>query len=220
MSLPSSSEYDCICLKGGKERWPPLVSGMIQWGLILPWTACHTWSTGSLCGPSVATCGAAACQGGRKPCHTLCTDKSSLNGNCVRASWPGIADHRTVELIQKGDLCGKTVSEILSKKKKGKKDSHLLWLQNKFIWTADILVTLSITGIAFAYFETALHFLKHSTFWGFSFKKILTRVHSEIQAPGKKYSVCNRSHRWGFKPVQHLTWIKSGKRFLQVGQVK
>lgn len=121
----------------------------------------------------------------------------------------------------KKEICVvKQSQKFLAKKKKGKKDSHLLWLQNKFIWTADILVTLSITGIAFAYFETALHFLKHSTFWGFSFKKILTRVHSEIQAPGKKYSVCNRSHRWGFKPVQHLTWIKSGKRFLQVGQVK
>lgn len=193
---------------------------MIQWGLILPWTACHTWSTGSLCGPSVATCGAAACQGGRKPCHTLCTDKSSLNGNCVRVSWPGIADHRTVELIQKGDLCGKTVSEILSKKEKKEKrilicsgfkiSSSNSWYLSDTFYNRNCFCLLWDCPSLLKAFHVLRFFLQKNINDG-SLWNPSTR---------KKYSVCNRSHRWGFKPVQHLTWIKSGKRFLQVGQVK
>lgn len=117
-SIPPSSEDDLICSKGGKEHWLPLVPGVIQWGITLPWTACHTWSTGSLCGPSAATCGAAACRGGRKPCHTLCTDKSFPNGNCGRVSWPGIADDRIVEFIQIKICVVKQSQKFLAKKKK------------------------------------------------------------------------------------------------------
>lgn len=91
-----------------KNASPP-VSGMIQPRVILPWTACHTWSTGSLCGPSVATYGVAACQDGRKPCHILYTGKSFLNGNCVHVSWPRIAEQRKMEFIQKRRVCGKIV---------------------------------------------------------------------------------------------------------------
>lgn len=101
-------EHELIYLKEGKEWFCPPVSGMIQSRVILLWTACHTWSTGSLCGLSVVTYGVAACQDGRKPCHILYTGKSFLNGNCVRVSWPGIADHRKMEFIQKRRVCGKT----------------------------------------------------------------------------------------------------------------
>lgn len=102
-------EHELIYLKEAKEWCAPPVSGMTQSRVILPWTACHTWSTGSLCGLSVATYGVAACRDGRKPCHILYTGKSFLNGSCVRVSWPRIADHRKMEFIQKRRVCGKTV---------------------------------------------------------------------------------------------------------------
>lgn len=72
----------------------PPAPGITQWGLPLPWTACHTWSTGSLCGPSGVACGGAACQGGRRLCRTLYTGRSSLSGSCGRASSPAVAESK------------------------------------------------------------------------------------------------------------------------------
>lgn len=139
--LPPLREWPYLW-KGGKECHSAPVSGMIQSRVISPWTACHMWSTGSLCGLSVATYGGAACRDGRKPCHILCTDKSFLNGNCVRVSWPRIADHRTMEFIQKIKIkkCKcvweqVTVSDILTEKRKKGSKSSLICSGFKRSWS-------------------------------------------------------------------------------------